>query len=54
MINFTDLALSNEPFRWKNDVLKKGEIGGFCRFNESQLKEELDHMSALQVSKIMT
>lgn len=30
MINFTDLAHRNEPIRYKMDVLKEGQIGGYC------------------------
>lgn len=34
--------------RYATDVLKQGEIGGFCKFNEDKLKLQLDHLSALQ------
>lgn len=30
------------------DVLKPGQIGGYCKYHETRLKEELDHMSPLQ------
>lgn len=33
MINFTDLASEKEPFRYKMDVLKSGQIGLFNNFN---------------------
>lgn len=48
MINFTDIEQRKEPFRWDINVLKKGEIGGFCKFNDNLMKEELEHLSALQ------
>lgn len=31
LINFTSLAHRREPIRYKMDVLKEGEIGGFCK-----------------------
>lgn len=34
--------------RYSMDVLKQGEIGGYCKFNEEKLKEQLEHVSALQ------
>lgn len=42
------MAKREEPIRYHMDVLKEGQIGGFCRLNEAQLKEELGHLSALQ------
>ena len=30
------------------DVLKKGQIGGYCELNETKLKEESIHLSPLQ------
>jgi hypothetical protein len=30
------------------DVLKKGQIGGYCKLNETKLKEESIHLSPLQ------
>jgi protein O-GlcNAc transferase len=30
------------------NVLKAGEVGGFCELHEERLKEEMDHMSPLQ------
>lgn len=54
MLNLTDLELRKEPFRWDNDVLKKGDIGGFCNFEEKLFKgeEQMSHMSALQVINV--
>lgn len=48
MLNFTDLVKRKEPMRYAMDVLKQGEIGGFCKFNEDDFKEQLTHVSALQ------
>lgn len=48
MLNFTDLIKRTEPLRYAIDVLKQGEIGGYCKFNEKKLKAQLDHVSALQ------
>ncbi|XP_029043796.2 EGF domain-specific O-linked N-acetylglucosamine transferase isoform X2 [Osmia bicornis bicornis] len=48
MINFTDLIRRNEPIRYKMDVLKEGEIGGYCTLNEKRLNENADHISPLQ------
>ncbi|KOC65578.1 EGF domain-specific O-linked N-acetylglucosamine transferase [Habropoda laboriosa] len=48
MINFTDLLGRNEPIRYKMDVLKEGEIGGYCTLNEKRLEENADHISPLQ------
>ncbi|XP_065217712.1 EGF domain-specific O-linked N-acetylglucosamine transferase [Planococcus citri] len=47
-INFTSLASRKEPIRYKMDVLKDGEIGGFCNFKKPRLLEECDHLSPLQ------
>lgn len=30
MLNFTDLLNRKEPMRYKMDVLKEGQIGGYC------------------------
>ncbi|XP_059485075.1 EGF domain-specific O-linked N-acetylglucosamine transferase [Neocloeon triangulifer] len=46
MINFTQLAL--QPARYKMDVLKPGQIGGYCTLHEARMKENLDHLSPLQ------
>jgi len=32
MLNFTDLSSRNEHLRYKMDVLKEGQIGGYCRW----------------------
>lgn len=48
MLNFTDLIHRKEPFRWQNDVLKSGEIGGYCKFNKNLLDNQQMFMSALQ------
>jgi protein O-GlcNAc transferase len=48
MINFTDLIHRKEPFRWQNDVLKPGDIGGFCKFNKELLDTNSMFMSSLQ------
>ncbi|XP_015433615.1 PREDICTED: EGF domain-specific O-linked N-acetylglucosamine transferase, partial [Dufourea novaeangliae] len=48
MINFTDLLHRKEPIRYKMDVLKEGQIGGYCTLNEKRLKDNADHISPLQ------
>lgn len=48
MLNFTDLIQRTDPMRYSTDVLKHGEIGGFCKLSEEKLKRQLDHLSALQ------
>lgn len=48
MINFTDLVHRKEPMRYAIDVLKQGEIGGFCRLKEDKFKAQMEHVSALQ------
>ncbi|XP_043506488.1 EGF domain-specific O-linked N-acetylglucosamine transferase isoform X2 [Frieseomelitta varia] len=48
MINFTDLIRRKEPIRYKMDVLKEGQIGGYCTLNEKMLQENADHISPLQ------
>ncbi|XP_043794817.1 EGF domain-specific O-linked N-acetylglucosamine transferase isoform X2 [Apis laboriosa] len=48
MINFTDLIGRKEPIRYKMDVLKEGQIGGYCTLNEKRLEENADHISPLQ------
>lgn len=30
LLNFTDLLYRKEPIRYKMDVLKEGQIGGYC------------------------
>lgn len=48
MVNFTDLIHRREPIRYAMDVLKQGQIGGHCKLHTERLKEELQHVSALQ------
>lgn len=48
MMNFTDLLTREDPIRYKMDVLKEGQIGGYCDLKESSLKEQCDHISPLQ------
>lgn len=48
MINLMDLANRKEPFRWQNDVLKPGDIGGYCKVDETLLNDSLIFMSSLQ------
>lgn len=48
MLNFTDLIKRKEPLRYKMDVLKQGEIGGYCKIYKDRLKREGEHVSALQ------
>ena len=48
MVNFTDLIKRREPLRYAIDVLKQGEIGGFCKLNQEKLQEQMEHVSALQ------
>ncbi|XP_033208675.1 EGF domain-specific O-linked N-acetylglucosamine transferase-like isoform X2 [Belonocnema kinseyi] len=48
MINFTDLINRSEPIRYKMDVLKEGDIGGYCKLNKKRLEEQADHISPLQ------
>ncbi|CRK98954.1 CLUMA_CG012088, isoform A [Clunio marinus] len=48
MLNFTNLINRKEPLRYATDVLKQGEIGGFCKFNEKEFNEQTEHLSALQ------
>lgn len=48
MINFTSLTSRKEPLRYKMDILKEGDIGGFCDLQKNKLKEQADHTSPLQ------
>ncbi|CAO1303857.1 unnamed protein product [Diamesa serratosioi] len=48
MVNFTDLVHRKEPIRYAMDVLKQGQIGGYCKLHNERLKTELQHISALQ------
>nr|SVE74066.1 EOG090X02IK [Daphnia barbata] len=47
-LDFRDLPARKESFRYKMDVLKKGQIGGKCKLNESRLQSEATHQSPLQ------
>jgi len=47
-LDFRDLPARKELFRYKMDVLKEGQIGGKCQFNESLLTAEPLHLSPLQ------
>jgi EGF domain-specific O-GlcNAc transferase len=48
MVNMTNIADRDEQFRWDINVLKQGEIGGFCKFHENILEAQAQHISALQ------
>ncbi|XP_075214327.1 EGF-domain O-GlcNAc transferase isoform X2 [Lycorma delicatula] len=48
MINFKDLINRTEPIRYKMDVLKEGQIGGYCTLHEQRLLDESTHISPLQ------
>lgn len=48
MLNFTDLSSRKEQLRYKMDVLKEGQIGGYCRLHKSRLENECDQISPLQ------
>lgn len=48
LFNFTDLVHRREPLRYAIDVLKQGEIAGHCKLKQDKLKEQLEHVSALQ------
>ncbi|XP_063922710.1 EGF domain-specific O-linked N-acetylglucosamine transferase isoform X2 [Zophobas morio] len=48
MLNFTDLRTREDPIRYKMDVLKQGQIGGYCDFKHKELEEQADHISPLQ------
>uniref|UniRef100_A0A336LWA8 EGF domain-specific O-linked N-acetylglucosamine transferase n=1 Tax=Culicoides sonorensis TaxID=179676 RepID=A0A336LWA8_CULSO len=48
MLNLTDLIHRQDPYRYKIDVLKQGQIGGYCEFHVKRLKLQADHVSALQ------
>lgn len=47
-IDFRDLVNRTEPLRYHMDVLKQGQIGGYCTLHKERLKNELGHLSALQ------
>lgn len=48
MVNFTDFLHRREPVRYHMDVLKEGEIAGYCTLHGDRLKDELGHLSPLQ------
>ncbi|XP_031623122.1 EGF domain-specific O-linked N-acetylglucosamine transferase [Contarinia nasturtii] len=48
MINFTELGAEKQPWRYRTDILKEGQIGGYCKLNKELLESQLEHMSALQ------
>ncbi|KAJ9592753.1 hypothetical protein L9F63_015591 [Diploptera punctata] len=48
MINFTDLSSRKDHLRYKMDVLKEGQIGGFCQLHKTRLEEQCDQISPLQ------
>lgn len=48
MINFTSLLTREDPIRYKMDVLKEGEIGGYCQLHAQRKEEQTDHVSPLQ------
>lgn len=48
MINFTALTSRAEPIRYKMDVLKEGDVGGYCDLHEESLLKQADHLSPLQ------
>lgn len=47
-LDFRDLLHRKEPFRYKMDVLKKGQIGGKCKLDSKKLESEAIHLSPLQ------
>lgn len=48
IINFKDLVNRTESIRYKMDVLKEGQIGGYCTLHEQRLLDECTHISPLQ------
>lgn len=48
MLNFTDLVHRQDPYRYKIDVLKEGQIGGYCELHDKRLQAQAEHVSALQ------
>ncbi|CAH2066665.1 unnamed protein product, partial [Iphiclides podalirius] len=48
MLNFTGLIGRGDNLRYKMDILADGQIGGYCNLYKERLKEEAEHMSALQ------
>lgn len=47
-LDLRDVPNRTEPIRYHMDVLKEGQIGGFCTLHGERLKQELGHLSALQ------
>nr|CAG4641526.1 EOG090X02IK [Eurycercus lamellatus] len=47
-LDFRDLLHRKEAFRYKMDVLKKGQIGGKCKLDSQKLESEAVHLSPLQ------
>lgn len=47
-LDLTDVANRKEPIRYHMDVLKEGQIGGYCTLHADRLNEEIGHLSALQ------
>ncbi|XP_059352705.1 EGF domain-specific O-linked N-acetylglucosamine transferase-like [Daphnia carinata] len=47
-LDFRDLPARKESFRYKMDVLKKGQIGGKCKLDKFHLHSEATHQSPLQ------
>lgn len=48
MFNFTDLAHREDPYRYKMDVLKQGQVVGTCTLHKDRLMENAEHISVLQ------
>jgi protein O-GlcNAc transferase len=48
MIDFRRLVNRTEPVMYDMDVLNSGEIGGYCRYNESLLQSQVERLSSLQ------
>lgn len=47
-LDLRDVADRKEPIRYHMDVLKEGQIGGFCTLHKERMQAELGHLSALQ------
>ncbi|KAK7074343.1 hypothetical protein SK128_004577 [Halocaridina rubra] len=47
-IDFRSLAHRREPLRYSMDVLKYGQIGGYCKLNKNLLQSNADQISPLQ------
>jgi len=48
MIDFTELLNRTTPVMYDVDVLKEGQIGGKCKFNKDNLKNNMQFMGPLQ------